>query len=324
MKRRWIISLACMAFLTISLGFTVAFSQKEDKPKVVVILKQLNTDYWKTVKYGAEKAFADFHIDGEVIAPDSEYPPTKQIQLLRQTLKQHPDAIIIAPTQPSAAISVLTEYEKKQNPVLFVDTDAKWKNQTSYIGTDDHTLGKKAGELLASMLQPGDQVALISGMAVSLGTAPRIRGAREALEASGIKIVTEQEGYDESGHVKSVIGTILKDYPDTKGVLATDDVMALAALQVTEKMDFPIPVVGTDGFVKMMKAVEEGKLSATVAQNPYDIGYIGVEQALKAIKGETVVQKIDTGVSVIVKENTKEYVDLMTTVLKDSRSNNSK
>ncbi|GAA3324746.1 hypothetical protein GCM10020331_053830 [Ectobacillus funiculus] len=41
----------------------------------------------------------------------------------------------------------------------------------------------------------------------------------------------------------------------------------------------------------MMKAVEEGKLSATVAQNPYDIGYIGVEQALKAIKGETVVQK---------------------------------
>ncbi|GAA3324742.1 hypothetical protein GCM10020331_053810 [Ectobacillus funiculus] len=51
-----------MAFLTISLGFTVAFfAKKEDKPKVVVILKQLNTDYWKTVKYGAEKkAFADF------------------------------------------------------------------------------------------------------------------------------------------------------------------------------------------------------------------------------------------------------------------------
>ncbi|GAA3318471.1 hypothetical protein GCM10020331_021400 [Ectobacillus funiculus] len=82
-------------------------------------LKSLNTDYWKSMKAGADQAFADFDVDGKVIAPASEYRVTEQITMLKKNvLKQQPDALIVAPSQPSAAIPILAEYHKKTHPCI--------------------------------------------------------------------------------------------------------------------------------------------------------------------------------------------------------------
>ncbi|MBT2700849.1 substrate-binding domain-containing protein [Bacillus sp. ISL-40] len=131
-------SLIRVVSLVILIGLMVTFLKENNKPRMVVVLKQLNTEYWKTIKVGAEKAFDDFNIDGQVIAPDSEYSPINQINMLKNVLKRHPDALIVAPTQPSAAIPVLKEYQEKNIPVLIVDTDAGWEDQTTYIGTDHY------------------------------------------------------------------------------------------------------------------------------------------------------------------------------------------
>ena len=316
MKKSWIVSLACAILFPAFIGYMGKSFEKDDRPKVVVILKSLNTDYWKSMKAGADKAFADFDVDGKVIAPASEYRVTEQITMLKNVLKQQPDALIVAPSQPSAAIPVLAEYHKKHIPVLLADTDAEWKDQTTFIGTDNSTLGKKAGELLGSLLYPRDQVAIIEGTSVSTVTSERVKGAKEALEAAGIEIVMEQPGYDEFGNVKSVMESILQAHPDIKGVFATDDTITLAALKVIEKRGLKIPVVGTDGIRDMIKSIQARRINASVAQNPYDMGYIGVEQALRAINGETVVTRIDSGVDIITTDNAKEKLAFLKTILK--------
>lgn len=163
MKKRWMVPLTCVVFLIALTGFAPTFLKEDDKPKVIVVVKRLDTEYWRIFKSGAEKAFDDFDIDGKVIAPDSEYPTTKQINVLKNVLRQNPNALVVALIEPSSSISILTEYQRKNIPVLLADTEADWRDQTSFIGTDNPSLGKKAGELLASMLQPGDQVALIGG-----------------------------------------------------------------------------------------------------------------------------------------------------------------
>lgn len=315
-KKSWIVSLICVILLSVFIGDMGKFFKKDDKPKVVVILKALNTDYWKSMKAGADKAFNDFHIDGKVIAPASEYRITEQIDMLKSVLKQHPDALIVAPSQPSAAIPVFIEYHKKHIPVLLADTDAEWEGQTTFIGTDNSALGKKAGELLGSLLYPGDQVAIIKGTSVSTVTSERIKGAKGALEAAGIEIVTEQPGYDEFGNVKSVMELILQHHPDIKGVFATDDIITLAALKVIEKRNLKIPVVGTDGIRDIIKSIQARKINASVAQNPYDMGYISVEQAIRAIKGENVRTSIDSGVDIITTDNAKEKLDFLKAILK--------
>ncbi|MBT2700848.1 substrate-binding domain-containing protein [Bacillus sp. ISL-40] len=166
------------------------------------------------------------------------------------------------------------------------------------------------------MLQPGDQVAFIGGMSVSSVTNERKNGAKVVLESIRVEIVTEQPGYDRFGKMNSEMGNILQSYPNIKGVFATDDVMALDALGIIEKYGLKIPVIGTDGTIEMLKFIKEEEMSATMAQNPYDMGYLSVEQAMRAIKGEHVEKRIDSGIDIITQENVEDRLSFLTQILK--------
>lgn len=317
MKRRWLLSLSCIVFLAALISFAFRFIKEDDRPKVIVILKnESDKEFWRIFESGAEQAFDDLRIDGKVVVPDARSRITeKEIKLLKEVLAQNPDALIFAPTNSSAVIPILMEFKKKNIPVLLSDTDIEWNDKTTYIGTDNHVLGQKAGALLASTLQPGDQVALIRGRLEDRVISERVKGAKESLEEVGIEIVTEQSGYNQSGDVVSVMGSILQTYPEIKGVFATSDLIALNALKVIEESGFKIPVIGADGTTEMVKSVEAGMLSVTLAQNPYDMGYISVEQAWRVMKGENVNKRIDTGIYIVTEDNAKEKLVFLSKIL---------
>lgn len=289
-----------------------------NKPKIIVVLKTLdaNVQYWKIIESGAKKAFQDFNVDGQVIAPKVESHVTEQVDILKNVLKLKPDALVVASIQPSATIPILEEYKKNNIPVLLVDTESDWNGQTMYIGTDNYTLGKKSGQLLGSMLQPIDQVAIIHSTVVNPDMIDRLRGAKGVLKEAGVKVVAEIPADNVSGDVKIAIKKILQTYPNIKGIFATTDMIAIATLNELKEKKVQIPVVGTDGTMKMVKEVEKGRLSATIAQNPYVMGYKSVEQALKVIMGDPVAKRINSGVDIIIEENSEDKLEFLTAVLK--------
>ncbi|MFB9761543.1 sugar ABC transporter substrate-binding protein [Ectobacillus funiculus] len=318
MKKTWTLLIVYVFFLAILIGATFEFTKKDHRLKVMIVSKTAKTEYWRAFNIGAERALNELGLNGKVIIPNSGHSITSQADLLNKLLKQHPDALVIAPIQSQSIIPILMEYKKRNIPVLLADTDVEWKDKTSFIGTDNFILGKKAGALLASMLQPGDQVALIHGMLSDTVSGKRIEGAKESLEEADIQVVVQRQGYDEFWNVNSAIASILQSYPNIKGVFATDDLLALDTLQVIEQKGLKVPVVGTEGNAKMVKYIKEGKLSATIAQNPYDMGYISVEQAFKTIKGEKVRKSIDSGTDIITRDNAKDKLDLQEKLLRMS------
>lgn len=189
---------------------------------------------------------------------------------------------------------ILQKFVEKKIPVLLIDTDILLEHKTAYIGTDNLELGRNAGELLASGLQPGDEVALITaGPLSSTVLGARIQGAILSLEDAGIKIAEKKaEVPNEPVPIRKEMTTILQNHPDVKGVFATTDIMALNTLEVIKKQGHKMPIIGADGIIKMVESIEDGTLTATVAQNPYDMGYISVETALKVIKGEDVKRNL--------------------------------
>ncbi|MCM3653354.1 sugar ABC transporter substrate-binding protein [Metabacillus litoralis] len=193
---------------------------------------------------------------------------------------------------------------------MLLDTDYPWKNKTSYIGTNNLELGRKAGALLASKLQPGDKVAIIAG------GGDRVKGAKISLEAAGINITVEKLGLEnEAKPVKEAMETILWDYPDLKGVFATTDIMAVNAFKVIEEHELKMPVIGADGIIEMIELIENEELPGTVAQNPFDMGYLSIEAAMKVINGEKVDINIDSGVDFIIKGNSKQRLDFLGNLL---------
>ncbi|MBT2729574.1 sugar ABC transporter substrate-binding protein [Bacillus sp. ISL-75] len=313
LKRTRILLLIVVVFLVILISLYL--NKRENKPKVVVVLKTLDDEsqYWKIIEAGAKKAFRDFNIDGTVLAPNHE---VNQVDLLKNILKQKPNALIVALIKPSTTIPILEKYKRNNIPVLLVDTNVDWNGQTSYIGTDNYLLGKMSGELLGSMLQPGDQVTFIQPTIVNSDMIDRLKGARDVLGAAGIKIIAELPADNESGEVKRTLNNILLAYPNIKGVFAATDIVANGTLKELKEKGIQIPVVGTDGTMMMVQEVEKLKNSATIAQNPYDMGYLSVEQAVKAINRKPVDKRIDSRIDIIVEDNAKSKIDFLTTILK--------
>jgi len=54
-------------------------------------------------------------------------------------------------------------------------------------------------------------------------------------------------------------------------------------------------------------SVLAGEMTATVAQNPYNMGAFGVESALKASRGEKLPPVIDTGTILVTKKNAMDF-----------------
>ncbi|NYE07452.1 ribose transport system substrate-binding protein [Bacillus niacini] len=296
----------------IVLGFiSVTFADK--KPTVVVVLKAADSQYWHIMKAGMEKGFKDFGIDGKVMVP-SEASPQKQVELLIKTYKEKPDIIITAPYSSFVrpTLETLTDI-----PILLVDTDLPMKNKKAYIGTDNNDLGKKAGAFLASQLQPGDKVAIIGGDISFPVFRQRLEGATNSLQNAGIEISITKTGIsDDPKAVHKAVSMVLRDHPDIKGVVTSHDTIALPVIKEFEKQGLLIPVIGPDGLTEMLKLIADETLPGTIAQNPYDMGYLSVETAMKVIQGENVEPFVDSDVDIIIKENAQQRLNFYEKLVK--------
>ena len=234
LKRKSFISFMVLIVFAIVIGF-LSKSFAEEKPNVVFVLKDLNSQYWEIVKAGAEKGFRDFGVDGRIVAP-SRGTGEEQRDLLQGVLNENPDVLVVSPIYIPMIIPVLDEFVERNIPILFLDTDASWEHKIAYIGTDNFDLGRKAGSLLASQLQPGDEVAVIGGDVTSPVSGERIEGARLSLNAVQVNIATEKVNLtNEATSIKDATKEIIKEHPNIKGIIATNDVIALQVVNVLEE-----------------------------------------------------------------------------------------
>lgn len=314
MKIKWVITFVCLISLGTFFGF-IYIAKAEDKQTIDIVLKNSSSDYWKYMKAGMTKGYANFGANGKIFIPAKDDKDQKKI--LQKVLKQKPSALIVSLTNPRAAEPLLNKYKNEHIPVLLVDTKSNWSGQTSFIGTENMTLGQKAGELLTSMLQPGDKVALISQQVNNTVNSDRIDGARMILTAAGIDIVAEKLTQEDQYDAASIMDRILQKYPDLKGVYAVNDELALSVLNYAKAKGVNLPVIGSDGSIEMINDVENGKLDGTIAQNPYDIGYLSIENALKAIKGQPGEKVNYSSIDIITKDNAKSKKDFLQQIIEE-------
>lgn len=277
---------------------------------VSVVLKTLSSPYWKYVEAGAKKAGEDLGVNVTIIGPSAESEVIQQVNMLEDQLSQSPDAIVVSPSQPDTVIPTL-EKAAKDVPVLLIDTDADFEGKLTFIGTDNYTAGKEGGIKLASLLKAGDKVALIAGALGNPATDQRIKGAKEELEAAGIIIVSEQSADSDKTKAMSVMENILEKDGDIKGVFAANDDMALGVLRAVQAKNLDVKIFGTDGTEEAVQSILDGGLTGTVAQSPYNMGYQGVEFAVKAANGESIENRIDSGIDIIQLDNAEKQLEFL-------------
>ncbi|HEY3138618.1 MAG TPA: sugar ABC transporter substrate-binding protein [Blastocatellia bacterium] len=282
------------------------------RKRIVIVTKALDSEFWQTLKRGAEEA-ARQHPDIElsVLAPEREINIDQQVSILEDQILKKVSALAVVPGGISEVTPVLDKAKAAGIPVLIVDNDTPWAGKLTYIGTDNRVGGKLAGDYIVKTLGGRGKVAIIRGVLGVVSHEDRVAGFKDAIaDAPGIELVTIQPANSERALGLTVMENILTSHPDLNAVFATNDQMGLGAMEAVaaHNMAGKVLVVGFDAGKEAVRAVKAGQINAVVAQYPANMGKQAVEASIKAINGEPVPKVIDTGTTLVTKENADEFL----------------
>jgi len=264
--------------------------------------------FWAAVEAGAKERAAELGVDVIVLAPPQESDIQSQISQIEDQLAKQIDAMALAPTDPNALAPVVDEAIKQGVGVVFIDTKGI-NDGVTFIGTNNEVGAALAADYICKNVEKGSEVAILQGIITQSTGKARADGSKKGMTDCGLNVVAEQPADWDTAKAQSVMENILTGHPNIKAVFASNDNMALGAVQAIKSagMSGKIIVVGFDANPNAAQAVLDGDMAATVAQNPKNMGRLGVENALKVKHGETIPAIIDTGTVLVTKDNAADY-----------------
>ena len=135
----------CFLILFVSAGYA-------EEIHVAVIGKSVHP-YWAEVELGVKKAAEDLGVKATFFVPQKE-DIQAQISQMESFIAMGVDGIAIAPSDPTALAPTIATAMSKGIPVITLDTDAPESERLAYIGTDNYSAGKLAGQVMSQLLGP--------------------------------------------------------------------------------------------------------------------------------------------------------------------------
>ncbi|WP_454858582.1 sugar ABC transporter substrate-binding protein [Rhizobium binxianense] len=264
--------------------------------------------YWAAFEKGAKEKGKELGVDVQVVSPPSETDVQAQISQIEDLIAQKVSGIALAPTDPAALGPVVDEAKEAKIPVVFVD-GAGSNEGVPFVGTNNLKGGELAGDFMCKKLPKGSEVAILQGVMTTTNGADRYNGAKQALEACGMKVVAAQPADWDRAKGQAVTETILTGNPNIAGIFGSNDNMALGAveaLKAAAKLD-KVMVVGYDANPDAANSILAGELTASVAQAPAKMAGLGIQSLVDMKAGKQVAMVTDPGTVLVTKDNAKDY-----------------
>ncbi len=264
-------------------------------------LSTLNNPFFVTLKEGAEAAAQAAGV--ELIVVDAQDDSAKEATNIEDLIQQGVDALLVNPTDADAIVPSIQKANEAGIPVFTIDRGAAGGEVVSHIASDNVAGGRMAGEFLCQALGGSGKVVELEGIAGTSAARDRGQGFNDYMssECTGVEIVARQTANFNRAEGLSVFENILQAQPEIDGVFAHNDEMILGAIEAAEAAGRAgeIVFVGFDAVDDAVAAVEAGKLAATIAQQPSEMGRLGVETAVAYLGGASVEEYIPVDLSLV-------------------------
>jgi ribose transport system substrate-binding protein len=305
-----------VALLALVVSFSPTSAQSATKPRVALIMKSLANEFFQTMEKGARDYQAQHPDQFDLISNGikNETDVGAQINLVNQMIAQNVDAIVLAPADSKALISVSKKAQQAGILVINIDnkfdvpTLAQEKVKIPFVGPDNRKGAEAVGDYLGKQLSPGSKVAIIEGLPGAFNGIQRKLGFEDAMKEGKIDVVTSQAADWETAKANQVTSAIITQNPNINAILACNDSMALgavAALKAAGK-EASVKVVGFDNITAVQQLIKEGKMLATADQHGDQLAVYGIQYALDSLakKGASMEDR-ETKVDLITKDDVK-------------------
>lgn len=282
--------------------------------EVAVIIKATTSDFWQYVLVGADN-YAKENPDKVHVTtygPPAEADIDKQVSILEDVIASKPDAIVIASTSSDATVPAIEKAVAEGIPVITIDNKVNTDKVSSFLATDNLKGGATCADMLVEALKAANtplkgKVGMISSMAAVQVLTNRDNGFSARLKeiAPDIQIIPVR--YIDNDMLKgtAAVEDILTANKDVIGFFGDNNTCgdSIATVFTERKLGGKVPAVAYDSDAAEVAALKGGILYALILQDPYGMGYKGVDSALKALAGETLPKTVDTGATAVTKKN---------------------
>ncbi|HAT56107.1 MAG TPA: ribose ABC transporter substrate-binding protein RbsB [Veillonellaceae bacterium] len=232
---------------------------------------------------------------------DAQNDPAKQANDITDLIESKVDVLLINPVDSAAVSNSVLAANKAKIPVITIDRSSDKGDVVAHIASDNVKGGEMAADFIVKKLGEKANVAELEGLPGASATRERGEGFHKIADQKLTVVAKQAADFDRSKGL-TVSENMLQANPDIKAIFAQNDEMALGAISAAKSANKQILIVGFDGTADGLKAIQDGTLAATVAQQPDQMGQIAVETAIKIAKGE----KVDNKIAVPLKLMTKD------------------
>lgn len=278
--------------------------------QLAVVPKAIGFDFWEQVRLGAQCAAqkSEGEVDVQWDGVTAETDINGQVNLLQNFVQQGVDGLVYAATDAKVLYQVTKS--AKQQGVTVANIDSGTNPQPEDVpvfATDNVAAARQVPELLAKELgEGGGKIAFLPFQQGTLTNEQRETGFKERLKQHPeLELVAEQSSQSDYNTALRVTEDILTANPDLDGIFAANEPGVLGAAEAVRQAGKAgeIVIVGWDASPEELQGVKEGVISALVVQNPFKMGYDGVNAAVKMIRQGAEAKGNDTGATIITQEN---------------------
>lgn len=217
------------------------------------------------------------------------------------------DVILLNPYDSEGVVNAVENANNAGVGVFTMDIDCK--GSTAFIASDNREIGKMLADYVIDKLDGKGKIAIIDGITVT-SLKDRTEGFMEAIKGTDIEVVAEQQTAHGRETALQSAENILQAHPDINAFVGINENSGMAILSAVTSANLKDVLITTvDATSENLAAIRDGKVETGVSQDPYQMGYQAVEQAIKWCNGEQIDKFVEVKVEYMNKENVQGFID---------------
>ena len=299
-------ALVC-ALLAACLCACTAAAPAGARHRVAIVAKSTRTEFWLSVFAGAEAAATEYNIELSITGPETEEDYETQNRMVADAVADGAEALVFSAIDYENNAAAIDAAAESGVRIVAIDSNVDSSAVQTYIGTDNYAAGQMAAQAALDGVEEQLTVGIVNYVSSANGQ-ERERGAVDAFEQSGrARVAAVINTLAEAARAQADTAAMLAEHPEINVLLAFNEPTSVGAADAVEGMGLAEEVflVGFDSNVATIDGLQDGTVDALIVQNPYAMGYLGVESAYRLLSGQggSPEATVDTSTRIVNRDN---------------------
>lgn len=271
---------------------------------IAVFTKNQGSPIFAALRAGAAVAAKNLGVQVVNYVPSTADSVSEQNKLVDDAIKDKPDAIVFVPVKFTEADSAVKKINAAQIPLVNANEPLVNATIVGYVGTNDVSLARETGRYLLKALNGSGSVVILDGPDANFTAQGRGQGFRDVIkEFPDVKLLDGKSANYQRAEGKKVAAGFLSKFAHVDGILASNDPMAMGAVDALKAANRKALVVGINASREVMDMIKSGDIVGSGDYDTFAQGCLAVEMAVRAIHKEDVPRELILKPTVIDKTN---------------------